>query len=86
MAGLAHGKPIATTFGNVTEPIWSESHCVAAVDVADLDTLPKLVEGLLADAPARRKLGASGLDLYERRFTPARIAETMMRDASNREP
>lgn len=86
MAGLAHGRAIATTFGNVTEPVWPESGAVAAVDVGDLDALPALVDRLLADAPGRERLGESGRSFYRGRFTPERIAETMIRDAETTTP
>jgi glycosyltransferase involved in cell wall biosynthesis len=81
MAGLAHGRAIATTFGEVTEPLWAESACVAAVDVGDLDALPSLVDRLLADPAARDQLGRAAGAIYESRFTPGHTADVMLRDA-----
>jgi len=80
MAGLAHGLPVVTTFGNVTEPLWAESGGVAGLDVADLASLPAVVDGLLADGEARAALGRRARALYEGRFTVRRTVETLLGD------
>ncbi|MDB5875947.1 MAG: hypothetical protein JWQ07_5389 [Ramlibacter sp.] len=81
MADLAHARPIATTFGNVTEPLWAETGCVAGVDVADLGALADLTESLLGDPDARARLGSTASDIYERRFAVDRTVEAMLRDS-----
>src|SRR5262249_22243795 len=56
MAGLAHARPIATTYGNDTEPIWADAACVALAPVEDPAALVRVAEGLLADCDARSRL------------------------------
>ena len=49
MAGLAHGRPVATTAGPLTEPVWSETGAVALAPVAEPGGLARLAEA----APGR---------------------------------
>ena len=53
MAGLAHGRAIATTEGWLTEPVWAETGCVALAPAGDPSALVRLGERLLTDTPAR---------------------------------
>jgi glycosyltransferase involved in cell wall biosynthesis len=86
MAGLSHGRPIATTFGPATEPIWNESGCVVGVEVADLAALPAAVERLLADPEPRAALAARARAVYDDRFTVGRTVEVLLRDAASPRP
>ena len=68
MAGLAHGLPIVTTIGRLTEPLWSDSESVALVDESDRAGIVARVQQLLTDADERRRLGQAARALYDARF------------------
>jgi len=68
MAGLAHGLPIVTTTGRLTEPLWCETGSVALVDEKDHAGLVARVQQLLVDADERRRLGEAARALYDERF------------------
>lgn len=68
MAGLAHGLPIVTTTGRLTEPLWCETRSVALVDEKDHAGMVARVQHLLVDADERRRLGEAARALYDERF------------------
>jgi glycosyltransferase involved in cell wall biosynthesis len=68
MAGLALGKPIATTVGHLTEALWSESQVVSLTPVSDPTGLAAAVEELLNNEELRRELGMRAARLYEEEF------------------
>jgi glycosyltransferase involved in cell wall biosynthesis len=67
MAALAHGKPIVTSQGRHTEPVWSQSGGVKLV-ANDSDEQIRAVQALLEDTAARDRLGAAASALYDSRF------------------
>lgn len=67
MAALAHGLPVLTTEGRLTEPLWAESRAVALAPV-EVESLVKLAQSLMADADERRRLGAAAREFYAERF------------------
>ena len=71
MAALAHGRPVVTTLGLNTEPLWAESGAVALVPAGEPAALSARAEALLADPSGRAVLGASARDLYDGRFAVA---------------
>jgi glycosyltransferase involved in cell wall biosynthesis len=68
MAALEHGRPVVTTSGHLTEPLWDESRAVAMAPANDLQSMTKLVHRLIDDGDERQRLGAAARDLYDRRF------------------
>ena len=69
MAGLAHGAAIVTTLGHLSEPLWAETGCVAAIPSApDRAGMIRAAEGLLRDRGAREQLGARARAVYGERF------------------
>lgn len=68
MASLAHGRPIVTTFGHLTESFWAESDAVALCPVGDESALVTTTCRLLADATERELLGRLAHSLYGARF------------------
>lgn len=68
MAGLAHGLPVVTTAGRLTEPLWETSGAVALAPADDLDAITTSVTRLLDDTDERARLGARALALYRERF------------------
>jgi glycosyltransferase involved in cell wall biosynthesis len=78
MAGLAHGRPIATTRGRHTDPTWSAAGCVSLVAPDDPAALARAAEALLADPDARDRLGAAARAAYDRHFALERTIEAML--------
>ena len=68
MAGLSLGRPIVTTSGHLTEPLWAESGAVVLADVADRRGFVAEVERLLGDSAERQRLGTKAQALYDDRF------------------
>lgn len=68
MAALAHRRPVLTTTGIVTEPLWRQSGAVALVDVGDAVAMGTALAHLMDDAGERARLGAAAGALYAQRF------------------
>ncbi|MBI4519858.1 MAG: glycosyltransferase family 4 protein [Gemmatimonadetes bacterium] len=68
MAGLALGRPMVTTRGPLTEPLWHESGAVVLTDGEDPVRFVAHVEGLLDHEVERQRLGARARTLYAERF------------------
>lgn len=68
MAGLSHGKPIVTTAGPLTEPLWAESGAVALAEVGDIRMFVQLQEKLCVNSDERSRLGKSAQELYLKCF------------------
>lgn len=68
MGALAHGLPIVTTSGVLTESLWMESGAVALAPVQDASALVDLTRQLLADEAQRGCLGGAAKALYQTRF------------------
>ena len=68
MAAMAHGLPVLTTLGRLTETLWAESRAVALVQVGDVNEIIKVAEQLLADASERTRLGSAAVALYQKQF------------------
>jgi glycosyltransferase involved in cell wall biosynthesis len=81
MAGLAHGRPIATNLGPNSEPIWAESGCVAAAPGVDYAAVVRVAESLLADPGARDRLGAAARAVYDRHFALERTTDALIHGA-----
>lgn len=79
MAGLAHGRPVATTAGPLTEPVWSETGAVALAPMAEPGGLARLAEALLADPEARARLAAAARLTYEQLFSLERTVVALLR-------
>ncbi len=84
MAGISHGRPVATTRGLLTEPLWAESGAVALATVDDVGALARVAEGLLADPSARESLGRAARALYDERFTVEETVRLLMADRPER--
>ena len=69
MACLSQARPVVTTRGHLTEPLWSTADAAVLVDVADVRGFASNVTRLLGDPVAARKVGVLGRRLYNERFT-----------------
>jgi Glycosyl transferases group 1 len=68
MAALAHGRPVVTTVGRLTEALWTKSDAVAAVPADDASKLAHLALSLLEGHSERQRLALAGAALYRERF------------------
>jgi glycosyltransferase involved in cell wall biosynthesis len=68
MAALAHRRPVVTTTGLLTEPLWKESRAVALVGTDDAAAMGAALAQLMDDAGERARLGAAAGALYAQRF------------------
>jgi hypothetical protein len=68
MAGLAHGIPIVTNTGFLSEPIWHETNCVSLSDVNDTETFVRKIEDLLGDSDERSRLAQRASAVYAQKF------------------
>ncbi len=68
MAALAHGRPVVTTVGRLTEPLWIESGAVATVPGADASALARLAVKVCDNPEERSRLGLAAATLYRERF------------------
>jgi glycosyltransferase involved in cell wall biosynthesis len=68
MAGLAHGRAVVTTVGELSEPWWRESEAVDVVPADRPDQMIGRIVSLAADCARRRRLESTALALYESRF------------------
>ncbi|MBC8030778.1 MAG: glycosyltransferase family 4 protein [Pyrinomonadaceae bacterium] len=81
MAALAHGLPVVTTSGRLTEPLWAESEAVVVVPVENVAGLVETTRRLLADVEGRGRMGRSAKALYAERFD-VRVIISALRDAA----
>ena len=77
MAGLAHGKPIVTTTGWLTEPLWSNSDAVALASAGDLEAFIHNFRRLSSDTGARLRAAAAARKLYQDRFDMAHTVRAL---------
>lgn len=68
MAALAHGLPIVTTSGPLTESFWDENGAVLLAPAEDLQAQAQATERLLANPEQRSRLSCAALKLYDERF------------------
>ena len=68
MAALAHRRPVVTTSGIFTEPLWKQSGAVALVKAGDIAAMRAVLAHLMDDARERERLGAAAGVLYAQRF------------------
>jgi len=68
MAALAHRRPVVTTSGRLTEPLWEQSGAVALADTDDIAAMGAALTHLTDDAGERARLGAAAGALYAQRF------------------
>ncbi|MFO0951443.1 MAG: glycosyltransferase family 4 protein [Isosphaeraceae bacterium] len=78
MALLAHGVPVATNRGRLSEAFWAESAAVSLAPEPQAGAIVRAAEALLADPAERERVGAAGRDLHERRFAIGRTVEALV--------
>jgi glycosyltransferase involved in cell wall biosynthesis len=68
MVALAHGLPVVTTQGKLTEPLWAESEAVKLAPPTDVDLLVSHLECLLINKTERLRIREAAKALYQKRF------------------
>lgn len=81
MAGLCQGKPIVTTAGDLTEPLWSQSQAVALAPAGDTPAFVALMGNFLKSAADRQRAGAAAGRLYRERFDMSHVIQALGRQA-----
>lgn len=83
MTSLAHGVPVVTTWGELSEPLWRESGAVHLVPAGDAPSLTQAVTDTLADPAACRRLADAGQALYRRRFALPRVVDRLRAECAS---
>ncbi len=78
MAALAHGVPMVTTVGRLSEPFWSTSPAVTVVPAGDASALAAAASELARDTDRRRRQGDHARALYDERFEVARTLDALI--------
>jgi hypothetical protein len=68
MVALSHGRPIVTTTGWLTEPMWAEAGAAVLAPVDDPHALAAAVATILFDVSRREAIGRRAAALYDARF------------------
>ena len=80
MAALAHGLPVVTTVGRLSEPFWNSSPAVSAVAAGDVEGLIHAVVALASDSPRRQRQSAAARETYAARFDVAHVILALRED------
>ena len=83
MAGLAHGLPIVTNEGALSETLWSKSGAVMLAPAGDIRRMVTLTESLLSSKSERERIGAAGKGLYAERFDIKHVIRVLRESAEN---
>lgn len=68
MVALSHGRPIVTTTGWLTEPMWAEAGAAILAPVDDPHALAAAAAAILFDVSQREQIGRRAAALYDARF------------------
>ena len=68
MVALSHGRPLVTTAGWLTEPMWAEAGAAVLVPVDDPHALAAAAATILFDVSQREEIGRRAAALYDARF------------------
>jgi glycosyltransferase involved in cell wall biosynthesis len=68
MVALSHGRPLVTTAGRLTEPVWAEAKAAVLAPADDPHALAIATAATLVDARQREEIGRRAAALYEARF------------------
>jgi len=79
MVSLVHGKPLITTSGLLTEPLWAESEAVALAPATDTKALKEQSHRLLDDVKRREHLSDAAGRLYREHFDVRHIIARLRR-------
>lgn len=86
MAGLANGKPIVTTTGWLTEPLWRQCDAVALAPAGDTEAFLEHVRRLRHDAAERLRVGSAASKLYQERFDISHTISSLRQPETAKDP
>ena len=81
MASLAHGVPLVTTIGHLTEDFWRKTDAVAIVPAFDVAALVQRVADLLDDESERFRMSERARQMYDAEFDVRHVIAAL-RDTS----
>jgi glycosyltransferase involved in cell wall biosynthesis len=68
MVGLAHKKPVVTTYGPLTAPFWRQTGALAMTATGEASAFVQCVRQLCQDPSERKRIGKAAGELYSQRF------------------
>ena len=77
MACLSRARPVVTTTGHLTEPLWAETGAVALADVDDSDSFTSAVIGSPWSRRCASRTGMRGQRVYVERFSVTRFVDAL---------
>ncbi len=80
MAALAHGLPVVTTTGPLSEPFWKNSESVVATSPDDRASISRIILELARQPERRMRLGLSARQMYEARFSLGHVIDALRSD------
>ena len=78
MAALEHGRPVVTTRGRLTEPMWNDLDAARLVPVDDVEAAVDAVRGLTSDQTERHRLGERAVAAYKERFDVCHTVDALL--------
>jgi Glycosyl transferases group 1 len=79
MAALAHGVPMVTTTGHLTEDFWLESDAVVTVPARNHAAFVEAANRLLADDSERNRMSLRAQRLYDEKFDVRHVIASLRR-------
>jgi glycosyltransferase involved in cell wall biosynthesis len=80
MAALAHGVPVVTTVGRLSEPFWTSSAAVTAVGADDVEGFIHAAVALAGDSHRRQKQSVAARETYAARFDVEHVIRALRED------
>ncbi len=68
MVALSHGRPLVTTNGRLTEPMWADTDAVILAPAGAPHGLAAATAMVLRDRRRQEQVGRTGAALYDARF------------------
>ncbi len=82
MAALAHGLPVVTTTGSLSEPFWKDSGSVVALPGGDLPGLARTILELSRQPERRSQVASAAKATYDSRFSLERLIHALRSDTA----
>ncbi len=86
MAGLSHGKPVVTTSGELTEPLWNQTDAAVIVPVNETSAFVDRIRQLLKDPGERSRIGCGARKLYNERFDISHAVAALRETLTSKDP
>jgi glycosyltransferase involved in cell wall biosynthesis len=83
MAGLAHGKPIVSTWGPLTAPLWREAGALRLAPAKDAPAFVHFIQELCGDPQERQRMGLASRKLYDEHFELSHTISSLRGSASS---